>query len=392
MPPPSILSLSHFRSSFLGWFSEGSWALEYHDRTHVPGDAYVSLGQMDVIEKTPKGDAFFRFRAKSQEYFERNQDAGQDPNTPIGEQLSIREVWERENVGSANERGKQARYAGRFIIDQLSECLVRLGLLRPEFELDQPESVGGRKFATVVMDTNALRDGAIRHLREQYPYMQLWAIIPIVSLMEIGEKVAYMTSKDKDGCKPQHCALIRHRPQVTVTPVEVGWIRDNFPTETLELAPELMRSFRGYEIHRDPDRISSNDRLILEGIKDLRRQRGLQEGIFLMSADKDMSRMARVEGLHTIYPVVPDIQSFPEGVYSIRYSLEAKKFVICSAHSLLWDLTHVFGKIRARCYTGRDAGRAIGLHYYYPTKQVNEWVDDRLEVTEFGPGPPADAI
>jgi hypothetical protein len=167
---------------------------------------------------------------------------------------------------------------------------------------------------------------------------------------------------------------------------EVKWIKERFPTETLELAPELLRTFRGYETGRDkePDRISMNDRLILEGIKDLRRQRGLPEGVYLMSGDKNMSRLARLEGIHTIYPAVPAIQSFPNGIYSIRFSLEARIYIVCSIHRFLWDLTHVFSKIRARCISGKQKGRALELSYYFPTKLVNDWIDDKLEVTDLG--------
>jgi hypothetical protein len=154
----------------------------------------------------------------------------------------------------------------------------------------------------------------------------------------------------------------------------------------LELAPELLRTFRGYETGRDPDRVSINDRLILEGIKDLRRQRGFPEGLYLMSGDKDLSRLARLEGIHTIYPALPSLEEFPNGVYSIRYSLDAYTYIFCSIHRFLWDLAHVFSRIRIRYLSGDQVERAVELFYYYPTKLVNDWVDDKLEVTDLGSG------
>ena len=177
---------------------------------------------------------------------------------------------------------------------------------------------------------------------------------------------------------------------MTIATQAVKWIRDHFPTETLELAPELLRAFRGYETkgqdaYKEPDRISINDRLILEGIKDLCRQRNLSESVYLMSGDKDMSRLARLEGIQTIYPEIPDVQGVSDGIYSMRYSLESEAYVACSIHRFLWDLTHVFSKIRVRkCSEKTQESKELELFYYYPTKLVNDWVDDKLEVTDFG--------
>ena len=276
--------------------------------------------------------------------------------------------------------------------------MVRLGLLQPRFEIEGCRFITERKFAIVVLDTNALRNGSVSHLQERFPQTRLWIIIPTVTLMEIGEKDANIASRAKDKLKPNNSALIRSRPQVTVAPQEVKWIREHFPTETLELAPELLRAFRGYETKKndpytEPDRISINDRLILEGIKDLRSQRNLSEGVYLMSGDKSMSRLARLEGIQTIYPEIPAIQGTCDGISSIRYSFEYKVHVVCSIHRLLWDLTHVFSKIRVRkCAERMQKGGQLELFYYYPTKLVNDWVDDKLEVTGFGSSSTADTV
>lgn len=392
MPTSAIFSLDDFKLSPVGRFAPGTWVVEYHDRTHLPRDTYVSLGEVEIEECTQKGDAFFRFRPRSRESLESGQTPKQDPEKNQVFGLSIREAWDKGEVKGQ----KDSKRAARVILDQLSESMVRLGLMRPTFEIDHPEFITERRFAIVVLDTNALRNGAVRHLKEQFQSMQLWAIIPLVSLMEIGERVTYMTSRARGECKSQNSALIRIRPQVTIAPQEVKWIKENFPTETLELAPELLRTFRGYDTQkspdRKPDRVSINDRLILEGIKDLRRQRGLPEGVYLMSSDKDMSRLARLEGIHTICPARPAIRESPDGIYSIRYSLEARTYIFCSIHRFLWDLTHVFSKIRARCRSGPQAGHAVELFYYFPTKLVNDWVDDKLEVTYLGSGSAANIV
>ena len=376
----AILSLDEFKSLPDARFSKGTWIVEYHDQTHLCEDTYIRLGKVEIEECTPDNNYFFSFHPRSRKQLETCLDNG------------WRGKFKNEQVKGQPEK------AAKTILGQLRESIVRLGLLQPRFEIENCKFITNRKFAIVVLDTNALRNGAVHHLQEQFPSTQIWTIIPTVTLMEIGEKVANITSKFREGCKPNNSALIRNRPQVTIAPQEVKWIRDHFPTETLELAPELLRAFRGYEAnkkdpYKEPDRISINDRLILEGIKDLRRQRNLSEGVYLMSGDKDMSRLARLEGIQTIYPEIPDIQGVSDSIYSIRYSLESQTHVICSIHRFLWDLTHVFSKIRMRkCTEETQVSTKLELFYYYPTKLVNDWVDDKLEVTGFGSSSTADTV
>lgn len=358
-----VTTLCEFKSSSDSQFSIGTWIVEYYDRTHLPkGSSYLCLGKIEVEECLPNGQSIFRFYPQDSERLFKG----------------IDKTWTCKNKFDVNK-------AVGIIFDQLSESMVRLGLLQPNFEFSDNEVITKRQFAVVVLDTNALRDGAIRHLTEQQPETKMWIVIPAVTLMEIGEKISNITSRDKDGFKTNHIAIVRSRPQTTIAPQEVQWIKNNFPTETLELSPELLRTFRGYETSntadKEPDRISINDRLILEGIKDLRRQRNLLDGVYLMSADKDMSRLARLEGIQTIYPDMPDIQSVSNGIYSIRYSIESKKYIVCSIHRFLWDLTHVFSKIRVRkCTDESQSVEELELSYYYPSKFVNDWVKGKLEV------------
>ena len=371
----TTLSLKEFRSFPTTQFSKGTWVVEYYDRTHLRRDSYLCLGKINIEECTPDGNCFFRFHPQHRNQLEK----------------CINNAWkceENSNQKQKEAKAQRAKKGAGIILDQLGESMVRLGLLQPQFEIEDSQFT--RKFAIVILDTNTLRDGTVRHLMEQFPNTQIWIIIPTVTLMEIGEKVANLTSRDRDGFRTNNIALIRSRPQTTIAPQEVQWIRENFPTETLELSPELFRTFRGYETRgtpadKEPNRISINDRLILEGIKDLRRQRNLSDGVYLMSADKDMSRLARLEGIQTIYPNMPNLQGTSNGIYSIRYSLESKTYIVCSIYHFLWDLTHVFSKIRVRKCTDKiQKGEELGLSYYYPGKFVNDWVKGKLEVTGFG--------
>jgi hypothetical protein len=377
MPTTNTLSLAEFKTSPIGCFDRGPWSVEYHDRTHLAKGKYVSLGKIEIDEASPGKAAFFCFHPTPCKPKE-------EPCTPEEGYLEscLKMAW--AGVDGKAEPSK----ASRCIVDQLGESLARLGLLQLGFEIDD-SGFRERRFAVVILDTNALRNGAIRHLKEQFGSVQLWTIIPLVSLMEIGERSVYIARRANEA-KPKRdrYSLLRVRPQVTVAPLEVEWIKAHFPVETMELPPELLRTFRGYEVQRgdeEPDRVSINDRLILEGIKDLRRQRALPEGVYLISGDKGMARLARLEGIRTVYPATPSLDEFPQGVYSARYSLEAHSYIICSVHHFLWDLAHVFSKIRAVRLSGPLNGSGLELSYYCQSNLVNGWISDRLEVTDFGP-------
>ena len=275
-----ILSLEQFKSASDVQFSKGTWIIEYYDRTHLSEGTYLRIGKFEIEECTPGGNCLFRFHPQCDKKLKE----------------CLNNAWQFDKNKNTKDRQE---IAAKTILDQLGESMVRLGMLQPDFEIENSEFITERKFAIVVLDTNALRNGAVLHLQEQFPTTKLWIVIPTIILMEIGEKIANLTSRVKDGLKISNFALIRSRPQTTIAPQEVQWIKEHFPTETLELSPELLRTFRGYEpsstpADKEPERISINDRLILEGIKDLRRQRNLSDGVYLMSADKDMSRLARL--------------------------------------------------------------------------------------------------
>ncbi len=388
MATPVALKLEEFKHFSAGLFAPGIWRIQYYDHTHLPPDGYITIGNAVIDDTSPM---VFRFRPLSSASKTESSEEAQSENNL---KAQFADVWKSLEIGQDKKQiekiSKATEKAPKYVLDQLSESVMRLGLIYPALEVDDKD-FQGRKFAVIVMDTSSLRDGSIRHLREQYPHISLWVTIPQVSLMEIGERVANMTSQERAGMQVSNYTLIRSRPQVTIIPQEVVWIRANLPHETLELTPELFRTFRGYEPIRgqdpkEPDRFSINDRLILEGVKDMRRQRGLAEEVYLMTGDKDMARLARLEGIHTIFSVSPKVEEFTEGVYSLRYSHEAKTFIACSLQRFLWDLTHVFSQIRVECTEGEQAGRIVALFYYYPSKLVNDWIDGRLQVTDFGPG------
>ena len=142
-----ILSLNEFKSSDARFF-KGTWVVEYHDKTHLRGETYLCLGKVKIEECTSNGSCFFSFYPQSSKQLKK----------------CINNAWECQNPKPDAEK------MAKTILDQLGESMVRLGLLQPNFEIENCKFITERKFAIVVLDTNALRDGAVRHLQGTIPH------------------------------------------------------------------------------------------------------------------------------------------------------------------------------------------------------------------------------
>ncbi len=383
MTSPSIMSLDEFKQSNLGRLAKGKWIIKYHDSSHLPENSFVSIGDIDIEEIDSSNQAFFSF-----ELFPLTNivgDESSDSTVPTND--SVWGIWNSNKQTNEKYKGasyKEGKLAANIIVDQINHSMTRLGLLTPVFDINPELGNLKHKHIVVVFDTSAIRTGVVRHLKEQYnESTQIWGVIPTVALMEIGEKQAWANNAAKIE-KFSNYGLIRARPQITIAPQEIKWIKANLPTESMDLSPELLRTFRGFETNKDkePERVSINDRLILEGIKHMRRERNLSN-VYLLSGDLDMSRLASLDGIGVIYPIMPKMPDNSR-IYSIRYSIDMKKYVICSLQRFLWDLTHIFSNIRISCVSGPDEGREIELFYYYLPRTVNDWYDDKLEVTAIG--------
>ena len=101
---------------------------------------------------------------------------------------------------------------------------------------------------------------------------------------------------------------------------------------------------------------SNIDRLIIESVKNLKRERGLHQGVYLITGDKDMVSLATLENQGSLYFGVPPV---PSEISSVRYDSYNSKLILTPIHYLLWDLTQVFSTIRIE-----NGERKYELAYY----------------------------
>ena len=324
----------------------GEWEVSYTDGTHLPKGEYVKLGDItiDASEETERTSPILPFTF-----------------CPVSAQ-------EIECRFAALPNGKdQAKRAQKFIRDQLADSLFRTGFLRPKFRLmeDRTIKTGFREvmsrlskhgYLILVADTSALRRGVVSFLHKILHDVLIWTVVPIFVMTEVQRKVGELNDiweNSGRGEKPHpgKCNVLEVRPQITAISRELNHIRQWRPLEMLTTLPEHLGQSNGG---------SKVDRLIIESVKNLKRDRGLHRGVYLLTGDKDMASLATLENQGSLHVGGP-VPSLPKEISSVRYDSRNSRLVLTPIHYLLWDLTQVFSTIR---FCNKELSRAYELVYY----------------------------
>lgn len=322
------LKLNEFITEYPLW---GEWEVFYTDGTHLPEDKYVKLG--DIIVDADEEIAL-RY-----------------PILPFTFQPETDEKIESHLSRLSKDKGeKQANRAQEIIHDQLADSMVRTGLLRPIFCMmeDQAIEMGFREvmkklsehgYLILVADTSALRRGAISFLHKILSNVLIWTVVPVFVMTEVQRQVRELGKiwrESGEGTNPHlgKCSILERRPQVSVISRELNHIRQWRPVEMLTTLSEHLGQSNG----------SSNiDRLIIESVKNLQRERGLHQGVYLITGDKDMASLATLENQRSLHIGVPPL---PSEISSVRYDSHNERLILTPIHYLLWDLAQVFSTIR----------------------------------------------
>ena len=352
------LKLNEFIAVYPLW---GEWEISYTDATHLEKSEYVKLGKItiDEFEKTARNYPILPFTFK-----------------PVTDQ-EIETRFSELPEGTA-----QANRAIKLIRDQLADSTLRTGLLRPEFCLMENQNIdrGFRKvmarlsdngYLILVVDTSALRRAVISFLHKTLSKVLIWTVVPVFVMTEVQRQVKSLNDTweaSARGAKPHtgKCGVLSERPQVSCVSRELNHIRQWRPIEMLTTLPEHLGQSNG---------TSNIDRLIIESTKNLKRDRGLQESVYLLTGDKDMASLASLENLDSLYVGVPPL---PLEVSSVRYDSYKEKLVLAPIHYLLWDLAQVFSTIR---FENKKLSQRYELAYY---SQANQgfFAHDMMEIRE----------
>ena len=350
----------------------GEWEISYTDGTHLPESEYVRLGNCTIstskdlaqeypvlpFEFRPVGDSEIRRRFTDiiKCHFPTTIEAGKTDD----------KLNEKEKTEFAKSKLKEfVNRARKYIREQLAECMVRTGLLRPSYSLMEGQIIETRfqkvfeklsdlRYLVIVADTGALRRAAISFLHKSLSDVLIWTVVPVFVMNEVQRQMLNLDQIWKDSGRgtqphPGKCDILSKRPQVSWVSQELAHIRQWRPLEMLTTLPEHLTQSGGQ---------SRVDRLIIESMKNLKRDRGLHQGVYLLTGDKDMASLATLENQGSLLIEVP---SLPSVTNSVRYNPYSSKLTLTPLHILLWDLALAFGKVHV---TSRELSRTVELNYY----------------------------
>ncbi len=355
------LNLDEFIARYPLW---GEWKVSYTDGTHLPEKEYVKLGDItiDADEEIVRRYPILPFTF-----------------SPVSNK-KIKSRFSKLAEKKKDEQ-KQANRAQTIILDQLADSMVRTGLLRPEFCLmkDQGVEMEFRKvmkklsehgYLILVADTSALRRAVISFLHKTLSNVLIWTVVPVFVMIEVQRQVSELNKiwRETDSGKKPHlgkCDVLEKRPQVSVISRELNHIRQWRPVEMLTTLSEHLGQSNGN---------SNIDRLIIESLKTLKRDRELIQGSYLITGDKDMASLATLENQGSLHIGVP---SLPSKLRSIRYYSHNSRVVLTPVHYLLWDLAQVFSTIRLE-----NKKRKYEL-VYYSQARGGFFAYDVMEIREF---------
>ena len=353
-----LLKLDEFIAEYAFW---GEWEISYTDGTHLGENEYVKLGDItiDAPEQTTQEYPILPFTFR-----------------PVaGKKIECR-------FSELPQGEKEANRAKRIIRNELTDSMLRTGLLRPEFCLMEEQTIemgflevmqrlSKNGHLTFVVDTGALRRAVTSFLHKTLSNVPIWTVVPVFVMTEVQQKVYKLNeiwTASKGGTEPHpgKCDVLEKRPQVSCISRELSHIRQWRPVEILTTLPENLSQSNGN---------SRIDRLIIESMKSFKQARGLHQAVYLLTGDKDMASLATLENQRCLYIGVP---SLPSEVSSVRYDSYNKIWVLTPIHYLLWDLTQVFSTI---CLKNNQLSRTYKL-VYYSQARGGFFARDVLEIQE----------
>lgn len=374
-------TLDEFIAGYPLW---GKWKVSYTDGTHLPENEYIKLGEIiidaskDIAEYYPILPFTFQF-ATDQDFEECF--SGLFCRFPELFQAKKQDDKIETEQNSTEDQKTQVNRAKRFIRNELTDSIVRTGLLRPEFCLMKEQTVEMRfldvmeqlskskdGYLIFVTDTSALRRGAISFLHKTLSNVLIWTVVPVFVMTEIQRQVNELNKIWGQSTKPHlgKCNVLRQRPQVSCISRELNHIRQWRPLEILTTLSEHLGQSNG---------TSKVDRLIIECVKNLKRDRGLHQGVYLITGDKDMASLATLENQGSLHIGVPSV---PSEISSVRYDSFKERLILTPVHYLLWDLAQVFSTI---CLENKELGCTYKL-VYYSQARGGFFANDVMEIQE----------
>lgn len=397
------VNLKDFTSTFP---LKGKWTISYHDASHLPPterdpitfasarlNKTVILGELTIDDMSSMEEQEslipFNFSLATRDqiaegfkdcWIDRQEEAPipQQNNAAAktikegvlaqgGQESKLASIAQGKKTKAGNASGVSDSLLPEYsktIYSEIGESLIRTRINQPRIDPRDWSLMMKKRNLIFITDTSAIRRGVISYLADVFEKKPIWVIIPVVSLLELQEASGKVKLPNVAEAK-KGSVFLGSRPMSTSSTRELLMLKDRqIPIEFLEVPPQTLKDS------------TLKDRLILEGVKRIIKEKSTAETMYLLSGDIDMVRFAKLENIEAIYTDTIQLRG-GETFYSARYDIYKRGFTACGVHEFLWDLSHVFSFIKAH---NPDTNTTITLNYYFNGKHVRDWEEDIIEV------------
>lgn len=266
----------------------------------------------------------------------------------------------------------------RVVLDQLSQALVRTGLLRPnlseEAVRDLVELTQARGVA-VVPDTNAMVSGSTHWLLRSLVRPSVWLFPVTISLTTVQQRDANLKSLLNSPSLTNLIPALRSRSVVSAALGLLERWRGRY--QILEVDPQLLRyvrpSGKGTADADDTDILE--DRLMIEAIHAVLPAMRSSIERRVLTSDVLLARVLHAEAIPTLFLQTPILAQGTD-IPCVRYEPIAGRFMGAPLLAILWDLAHTFARVRLLSAAG-DVH--LDLQLYWPGKRAEDWRHEILQ-------------
>lgn len=271
-----------------------------------------------------------------------------------------------------------AQHAGSEIRKYLADSYIRVGLLEPIIEFSELRTLVEIQQLVVLVDTNIINLGILDYIVDcRDDAKPILAIVPVTSLLEL--------QKWSDEARPSRrltkldegkLTTTVHRSMGTVAIHHIQRLKERCLVEFIEVDTATLQFFYT-EVGKAGTR---RDRIIIESIKQVLGQRRFSESPRVLTADKNVAKLLKLENIEAVYVGQP---SLPDKIYSVRYNLFRKTYFTASLPLLLWTLAESFGEIRADPLDEAEPGSGLlAIRYIWEDWTLEDWLQRRMEVEQ----------
>ncbi len=356
------ISIKHLFSpellSFCQNLHPGSYYIDYTDSSHLQDEEWIQLLQIEL------DDTFFNLNRLEGAEFDY---AAEDVHPSFALKTNVSSLFSTPLTPECL----------RTILDQLSQCLLRAGIIEPVMSEETLQTIIELQKSNsilIIPDTNAVANGTIHWLLRAFHDLSINLVPVTVSLVQLQEHDREIKSIAGKRKITNLRAALRSRSLVNHSFAILDFFQGNYQIQ--EVPPELLRYVRpssGKRGEQDQTDVLE-DRLLIESIHQVLRSTRSKSPKVVVTADVTLSRVLNAEAIPYLSLLVPVIAN-DFHADCIRFDPVVRAFTGSPLPFFLWTLLQVFSRVRLRKIPTQTL---IEMSLYWPSKTIDDWTNHRF--------------